>query len=128
LEIDVLVAQALGLTREELLTIYRVQFPVMRMYELVDEYDARGRHIPNTTRKNQGGTQFRDAFKEWQAAGNDQNDAGAPPLEVSWPINDGLQTITKVFYGPFSKVDREADYAQAWEVFEERYGKEEGNE
>lgn len=201
LEIDVLVAMALSLKLEELLTIYRVQFPVMRVYELADEFDARGRRLRNTTRKDQGGTQFRtardavsqyfpEAYKtrpaeavlspDWpfadetsipidQAhrvpdlpefasihrfvaatqspeidpkAGQDgppsgiftteriaelqsQYGPGRVPLmlDVSWDIDDGLQTVTKTFYPPFTKVDREADYARAWEVFEQRYGK-----
>jgi hypothetical protein len=31
---------------------------------------------------------------------------------VSCPVDDGLQTVTKTFYPPLTKVDREADYAQ----------------
>jgi len=205
LEIDVLVAMSLKLTPEELLTILRVQFPIMRMYEMADEYDARGRHIGNTTRKDQGGTEFRtarivatqyfpdaygtrpaaDAFSsDWpfadktsisidhanqvpdipefasihryiaalkaygdQLATIEAEDldtdipttsdftphrirqlesvygSGRVPLmlDVSWEIDDGLQTVTKTFYPPFTKVDREEDYRRAWKEFSRRY-------
>jgi len=80
----------------------------MKQYEAADEFDAWGRHIPNTTRKDPGARAFRVARE-----GHD----GVSPLTVSWEIDDGKKTVTKTFYPPFTQVDREADYERAWRAF-----------
>ena len=53
-EIDVLVAQALGLTLDELLTIYRVQFPVLQQNEARLRFDQRGYVVPGMDVGNAG--------------------------------------------------------------------------
>lgn len=45
-EIDAIVAIMLGITAEELLTIYRTQFPVLQKYERDALYDANGWQLP----------------------------------------------------------------------------------
>ncbi len=50
-ELDALAALALGLTEEELATIYRVQFPVLQQYERENRYDRTGRLVPGEVLK-----------------------------------------------------------------------------
>ena len=112
-EIDVLVAIALTLTIDELIQVYSVQFSVMKTYEETDQYDTKGQRLPNTTRKDAGAKELREALK---------NHDGVSPVTASWPIDNGNQTVTKTFYPPFNHVDRIADYKTAYRVFSKRLG------
>ena len=47
-EIDAIVAIMLGIDADELATIYRTQFPVLRRYESEALYDSNGRQLPAT--------------------------------------------------------------------------------
>jgi len=111
LEMDVLVALSLGLTSDELQTIYRVQFPVMRSFELADEFDSIGNRLPNTVRSDPGGREVREARTKHN---------GLDPLSVSWTVDNGRKAVSRTFYPPFTRVNREDDYARAYEVLESR--------
>ncbi len=113
LEVDVLVTIALNLSVEELIQIYTVQFPILKAYEETDQYDAKGCRLPNTTRKDAGAKELREALKSHD---------DISPITVSWEIDNGNQTVTKTFYPPFMHVDRIEDYKTAYRVFSERLG------
>ncbi len=89
--------------------VYRVQFPVMR----AGEFDARGRRIPNTTRKGTGAKEFRETHSTW---------AGESSLAVSLEIDNGNRTVTKTWHPPIEGGDRDVDYSRAWELFSQRLG------
>ncbi|KAE9685609.1 hypothetical protein GP718_12185 [Escherichia coli] len=141
-EIDVLVAQALGLTLEELLTIYRVQFPVMRQYEADTWYDQNGRIIftpskglvgvglPRTARKAdlKNGFVFNVDSPEWtggdctdQAIGwDDVKHLQTGTVSVTfddYTRSDEGERRTVTWQAPFIKPDREDDYKVAWAFF-----------
>jgi hypothetical protein len=121
-EIDVLAAMALGLTLDELITIYRVQFPVMRQYEKETYYDQNGR-IVFTTSRGLPGVGFPRKGKKGETGWEDIQDMTTGT--VSRTITDdtlpgGPSERTITYVAPFDKCDRETDYRTAWAAFEER--------
>ncbi|MCX5943737.1 MAG: hypothetical protein NTZ53_00145, partial [Cyanobacteria bacterium] len=123
-EIDVLVSQALGLTLDELITIYRVQFPVMQQYERDTWYDHNGR-IVFTPSKGLVGVGFprkgkgRGAAKEigWEDIAEMQSGSVSRTiLDDTLPGGPVERTIT--YEAPFDRCDRVGDYRIAWEFFE----------
>ena len=134
-EIDVLTAMALGMTLQQLKTIYRIQFPVLQSYEADTWYDANGR-ITFTNNRSLTGVGF--TRPEWENAGAVQ------PIKRGDAPWDGImkhapagyvfaRTITDdtmpggpvqrtiEYAAPYDRCDREQDYETAWKFFEEKY-------
>ena len=109
-ELDVLAARALGLTLAELQTIYRIQFPVMRQYEADTWYDQRGR-IVFTNSKGLPGVGFSRA--EWnEIKGMRSGTVTRTVTDTTLPSGPLERQIT--YQAPFTKSDRETDYATVW--------------
>lgn len=143
LEIDVLASLALGLTLEELLTIYRVQFPVMRQYERDTWYDDRGRIIFTTSkglvgvgiprrpsaRDSECLIEFPDGHTRKKRIGWEEAREFPIGTRIRRPVVDNTAPGGQVeriieYVAPFSLADREADYRTAWAHFA---GRTEGN-
>ena len=138
-ELDVLSAQRMGLSLEQLKVVYRILFPIMRQYENETWYDRNGR-ISFTTNRSLIGVGFSRA--EWEnknaVVPNSRGDSewdgimkNAPAgyvftrtiMDDTMPGGPVERTIEYV--APFDRCDREQDYEIAWKFFEEKYSKQE---
>ena len=115
-EVDVLVAMALGLTLDELIQIYKLVFPTLHSYEESTWYDQQGR-IVWTRRTGKGMSMPRS---EWERHRNLQHGHLAEDITVDF-LPDGPHEYTVEYKAPFIKPNRERDYRVAWKYFDSKF-------
>ena len=134
LEIDVLHALELGLTLDELLTLYRIQFPILQSYENETWYDTKGRIVFSKKTGQSPIPRTRD--NEKKGFGLQTPARSETNIALGWKdikdMRKGVVTYTYMddtlpggpveqtieFHAPFDKCDREEDYREAWAFFE----------
>jgi hypothetical protein len=117
-EIDVLTAMALGMTLEQLKTIYRIQFPVLQSYEADTWYDCNGRIVFTNNRSLTGVGYSRSEWEQIKEA-----KSGTFTRTITDDTQPGGPVERTIEYiAPFDRCDREQDYETAWAFFEKKSG------
>lgn len=119
LEIDVLVAMALGMTLKQLRLVYQIQFPVLKSYEDDTWYDANGRIVFTNNRSMVGVGLSRsefDSIRELQTGSYIQT-------IIDDTLPEGPVERVIEYKAPYKKYDRLKDYEEIWYAFKERLSK-----
>jgi hypothetical protein len=126
-ELDALAALAFDLTEGELITIYRVQFPVLRKYERESLYDQTGRFVPKpvldlASRYNID-THLPLNLASCRVPAEVVSEVETPGLGITggivWEDPKIEPRMKRVYPPPFTKCDREADMRRAYRAFQE---------
>jgi len=136
-EIDVLVARELQLTLDELLAIYRIQFPVLRQNENDTWYDRNGRIIFTCSKGLTGvglprkkktsdaadeifyslfhkGREEKGILLGWEDVKDFEDGDWVSKTWIDDTLPGGPRQKTVVYKAPFDCCSREADYREAW--------------
>ena len=121
IEIDVLIAMMLGMTLNQLLSAYRIQFPILQQHEKDTFYDAQGRIAFAKNNALTGVGETRQVFENVML----KMESGQKHLQniIDDTMPGGPVERTIEYVAPFDRCDREQDYETAWKFFEEKYGK-----
>lgn len=112
IEIDVITSLSLGLSLDELILIYNVQFPILQQNEDDTWYDTKGNIVFTCSKGLTGVGVDRpvwNTIKDLKAGETYEH-----TIEKS-ELYHGKKVI---YYGPFDKCDRVEDYKTAWAHFE----------
>ncbi len=128
-EIDVLVAQALGYTLSDLIYIYTSTFSTTQKYESDTWYDQNGRVVfsPNNENKYDLSRKDKNGVQGWESIrgtlSEDQNSYDGDNRTHSYTIDSSVsekysnEVIN--FIPPYTRCNRIDDYKRAWKYFEE---------
>lgn len=117
IEIDVLTSMVLGITLDELKSIYRIQFPVLQSYEDDTWYDINGKIIFTVNRRLNG---VGIDKKKWELI-KDMTEGTVEHTIIDDTMPGGPVERKIVYEAPFDRCDREKDYEEVWKNFEERF-------
>lgn len=139
-EIDVVAAMALGLTLDELIMMYKIQFPVLQQNEQDTWYDVNGQIVFTCSKGLTGvgldrkGTP-RSSILGWEDIrgeaisdehGNFIGYQGTTPTythTIDFDKSELYGGQKQTFVAPYTKCDRIEDYRTAWEHFEKIFNK-----
>ncbi len=122
-ELDVLVGMSLGISCDQLIEMYRTQFPVLAENESGTWYDQNGR-IVWTCSKGLTGVGWRKpdgkkpSAREWADIYADKSKGQTLDCEVVVDfLPEGPTKVRRSYPAPFITCDREDDYRRAWAFF-----------
>lgn len=116
IELEVLTAMLLDIRLEELILLYKIQFPTLMQYEEGTYYDRNGRII-YTNNKNLNNVGIQN--KEWELIYGMKNGEYKKRILLDDNYKAPKERVI-TYVAPFERCDREADYATAWAAFEKR--------
>jgi len=104
-EIDALVALAIGIEVDELLTVYLTQFPVLAGYDRAKyAFDRQGRQVPSVV------------LSQWRKQEGGQEHIDATELRAAHPGSG----VEYEYAMPFTTIDRAQNLRRAFAEFQRR--------
>lgn len=118
-EIDVLIAMMLGMTLNQLLSAYRIQFPILQQHEKDTFYDTQGRIAFAKNNALTGVGETRKVFESIML----KMERGQKHLQSIMDDTMPGGPVERIieYVAPFDRCDREQDYETAWKFFEAKY-------
>ena len=115
-ELDVLVSMALGLTLNQLITVYQMDFSVLQSYEQTTYYDCNGRVVASSKGMGNAKLKLADFLPHKDEKSGSIEHTFSDDTQPGGPVERTIR-----YEAPYDTFDRVADYREAWAFFQDKY-------